>query len=189
MFDLIKAIWSYLEPRDWIASAALVVAASGVLLSLSSRRLAGRAFRLSLEANRRSQPSLDLYLADGKMRPIVEPPQRVCLLKLRITNQSDSPNGIRELKLRVDCRKPEQHRTNFTVQHDSSAAIAADGDVLSVPQGIGPRVVIVGMAVFPIPEQLIAGTYVESHTVILTNSHGRQLEHEVLFLREVRDAR
>ena len=58
-----------------------------------------------------------------------------------------------------------------------------------MPQAIAPRAVIAGVAVFPIPEPLIAGAYVDSHTVIVTDSHGRQVEHEVLFLREERDAR
>ena len=188
VLDLLKSVWARLETRDAIALGALVLASVSALISFSSRRLAGRSYRIALETNRRSQPSLDLYLIDGKMRPVVEPARRVCFLRLRITNQSDASNGIGELKLRVSCHKPDQLSTNFLVQHDHGLAIPADGVALGVPQAIGPRAVVAGVAVFPIPEPLIAGAYVDSHTVILTDSHGRQVEHEVLFLREERDA-
>jgi hypothetical protein len=189
MLGLLRSASLHIDARDWIALAALVVATLSALTSLSSRRLAGRAYRLSLDANRRAQPSFELYLIDGKIRPLVEPARRVCLLMLRITNQSDSSNGIRELKLKVDCRKSNQPATNFIVHHDASYATGGDGSVLAVPQAMTSRAVVSGMAVFPIPEQLIQGAYVESHTIILTDSYGEQIEHEVLFLREERDAR
>jgi hypothetical protein len=174
----------------WIAIGALFVSLFSAWQAFRSRRIAERGYRLSLDAHYRSQPSLDLYLIEAYIRPIADPPRRVCIFKLRITNQSDSPNSISAVTLRVDYRRPHEPGLNVIVPHDPTYAavlIERDGAPLQVPQGIQARTVTGGAALFPVPDDLIQQAQIDSYTVAVVDSFNRVTEQEAILLREVRN--
>jgi hypothetical protein len=179
-----------LSRSDWIAFGALVVSVFATWHAARGTRVAKDAYALSLDAHRRSQPSLDLYLVEAFIRPTATPPRRICVFRVRVTNQSDAPNGLKAATLRVDYAKPGEPSSNLVIQHDPNCAEVLpqrDRPLVQVPESIAPRAVVGGLWLFPIPDELIRGRHIESYTVSLTDSYNREVEHEALLLREVRD--
>jgi hypothetical protein len=179
-----------LSRSEWTALGALLVSAFSAWQAFRSRRIAERAYQLSYAAHRRSQPSLELYLVEGYIRPVANPARRVCVFKVRITNQSDAANGLKAAALKVAYRKPGEVHSNVIVHHDPGCAGVLSGkdylNVLQIPQSMAPREVVGGAALFPIPDDLIRGARIESYT-LSADSHNQEVEQEAILLWEVSD--
>jgi hypothetical protein len=189
--NVVQALLNGFSRADWIAVGALLVSVYSVWQAARSLQVAQQANRLSLDTHRRSQPSLDLYVVEAFIRPTPTPPRRICVFKVRVSNQSDAPNGLKFSTLLVNYGKLGDPRSNLVIQHDPSCAPAVADlrlNVLPIPGAIDPRAVVGGAWLFPIPDDLIRGSRIDSYTVSLIDSYDREVKQEILLLREVRDA-
>ena len=145
-------------------------------------------YSLSVEAERRKEPAVEVYLDDSR---ILNPPgeeRRIYVFRLVITNTSLSPNSIKRIELTLEYGQQGQPPSNVVIHHDSSAAVAASmeaTEVIRVPCSIAAGATIAGAALFPIDTGLIGDGVVESHVVTMTDAHDRAVQCHAILLWEV----
>ena len=145
-------------------------------------------YSLAIEAERRKEPAVEVYLVDSG---ILNPPgeeRRIYVFQLLITNKSLSANSIKQIELALEYGPQGQPPSNVMIPHDSSAAMAANmeaTEVICVPCSIAAAATIAGAALFPIATDLIGDGVVESHVVTVTDAHDRGVECHAILLREV----
>jgi len=173
---------------DWISLAALAISVIAAWNAVRGTRIANRAYKLSLDSHRRSQPSLDLYLVEAFIRPIPDPPRRVCVFKIRITNASDASNGVKAAALRVQFGRTGEPSSNIVVQQDSVVpeGVARELCLLPIPHSLAPRAVVGGEVSFSIPDDLIREQQIECYTLSIIDSYDQKVEQDAILLREVR---
>ena len=143
-------------------------------------------FPISRE-QRRTEPALEVYLADSR---IVYPPnhqRRIYVFHLVITNTSLAANSIKQVTLSLEYRQSGQPPSNATVPHDSNAAsMFAVGapEVLRVPSPIAAGGTVSGAAAFNIATTLLGDGAVESYTVTVLDAHDRRAHCQAILLRE-----
>lgn len=177
---------------EWLpilaAGVGALAAAVGVGLGFRRFRLARRAYSLSVEAERRKEPAVEVYLHDSL---ILNPPgeeRRIYVFHLVITNTSRSANSIKRIELALEYGRRGQPPSNVVIPHDSSAAITASmeaAEVIRVPCSIAAGATIRGAALFPIATGLIGDGVVESHIVTVTDAHDRGVQCQAILLWEV----
>ena len=192
MSDLFRTVTHVLRdlgPSNWIALGTFVVAVYAAWQARRSTRVAEHAYNLSYDAHQRLQPALELYLVDAYIRPVPDPPRRIYVFQIRVTNKSDSANALKDLTLKIAYGKPGAPLSNVVVRHNRAAAssIAHPTGVLHVPQSVNARSVTGGLAIFPLPDELIRGSAIESYTMVLVDAYDREVTQDALLLREVRD--
>ena len=192
MSDLLSTVTQTLggwKRPDWIALGALIVAAYAAWLGRRSAQIAERAYSLAYNADQRRQGALDVYLVDAYIRPVRDPPRRVYVFGVRVTNRSDVANALKGVSLEIEYGRPGEPPSSLVVQHDKNAAsvIGDPRDVLCVPQSVGVRSVTVGLALFPVGDELLRGSRIESTTIFVVDAYDVRVMREALLLREVRN--
>ena len=100
---------SYLQiVSQWLSLGSLIIALIALLLSYLSSRTAKKSYALSLEQERRNQPSLELYIVDSYIRPAVPPIPRIFVFQVTVTNISDAPNLSANYNLSSSTAKTEE---------------------------------------------------------------------------------
>ena len=123
----------------WVGALAAWV---GVWLGIRGIRLERRMYSLAIEAERRKEPAVEVYLVDSG---ILNPPgeeRRIYVFQLLITNKSLSANSIKQIELALEYGPQGQPPSNVMIPHDSSAALAANmeaTEVICVPCSIAAR--------------------------------------------------
>ncbi len=170
------------------ACVGALAAVVGVSLGIRRFRLARRAYALSVEAERRKGPAVEVYLADYRMlNPSCEE-RRIYVFHLLITNKSLTANSIKRIELMLEYGQQGQPPSNVVIPHDSSAAIAASmeaTEVIRVPRSIAAGATISGAALFPFDTELIGDGMVKSHILTVTDAHDRDIQRQAILLWEV----
>ncbi|MEX2492267.1 MAG: hypothetical protein WD425_10950 [Nitrospirales bacterium] len=182
---------SYLQTvSQWLPLVSLLIALIALLLSFLSFKIAKESYVLSVEKDRRTKPSLDLYIVDSYIRPADPPIPRIFIFQVRITNTSDSPNSLCELQLVIEHGKDREILSNVAIPHNADLLkhLKIFQNVpLSIPCSIAARSVLGGVAVFSIPEDLTKNSVIESYIVEVVDTFGLKAGTEAIFLKELSD--
>ena len=173
---------------DWgtVVSASAAVAAAAI--AFWSFRISKQALTVSLRQEQRLQSPLDLYLADAYIRRSRQHRRRVYVFQLVITNRADLANSLRTVDLAIGCVRAGVAGPEMVVPHDATTAFATNlPQVLTVPSSLPARGVVAGAALFGVPDDVLAGTDVESYRLSVSDALGRVAEVEAIILREQED--
>ena len=164
------------------ALAAVVAAWAGI----RRFRVAHRTYSLSVEAERRKEPAVEVYLHDSRILNLPGEERRIYLFHLVITNTSRTANSIKRIELALEYGRRGEPPSNIVIPHDSNAAMAADmeAEVLRVPCSVAAGATIRGAALFPIATGLIGDGVVESHIVTVTDAHDRGVQCQAIMMWE-----
>ena len=172
---------------EWVAVGSMLAAWVAAWQAFRSTRMARRMYSLSVEAERRKESAVEVYLADSR---ILNPPgeeHRIYVFQLLIANKSLSANSIKRIELALAYGQQGQPPSNVVFPHDASAAMAASmeaTEVIRVPCSIAAGATMAGAALFPVATGLIGDGVVESHIVTVTDAHDRDVECHAILLRE-----
>ncbi|MDR4494759.1 MAG: hypothetical protein R3B74_10090 [Nitrospirales bacterium] len=182
---------SYLETvSQWLPLASLIIALIALLLSFLSSRIAKKSYALSLEQERRTQPSLELYIVDSYIRPASPPIPRIFFFQVRLTNTSDASNSVREVRLVIEYGKERGVSSTVAIPHkiDHMEYLKPNRhEPLNPPFSIAARSVLGGVAVFSLPDDLTKKSVVESYTVEVVDAFGLKAGAEAILLKELVD--
>ena len=155
--------------------------------AIRSTRLSHRMYSLSITEQRRTEPAVEVYLADSQFVHLPNEQRRIYVFHLLITNKSLAANSIKQVTLSLEYGERGQPLSNVAVPHDSNAASRVGvgaPEVLRVPSPIAGGETISGAAVFNIANALLGNGAVESYTVTVLDAHDRQAHCHAILLRE-----
>jgi hypothetical protein len=164
------------DPKVWIPALALLVSLISVFLSWRSSKIARRALAISEGQEKRRQPQLGIYLANG-YRQLTSNGQLFGFL-VSITNPTDINNSIARAELQITyllekdvetiCRLQHNPAVGESVSHNALQAAA----ILSLPVRIDAHQTVSGWFLFALDNQVIGKGSVDSHRLILEDTHG-----------------
>jgi hypothetical protein len=178
---------------DWPVPAVLIslgsvgIAAASLWNAILARRIAKSSYQLAVEARDRTSPSLELYLDHGYIRRLPNPPRRVFVFRIVVTNRSDAPNSLKLIRLLIEHQRGDGPSSHLEVAPDPACAGAlafSEDDVLKIPTPIAQRAVVAGTLFFPVAQELLADTRIEAYAVSLIDTFDRESLREVLLLTE-----
>jgi len=187
LIERIKSVVFQLELSEWIAIVSAVAACSAAWVAARNRRLAVRSHALAVAAHKRNEPDLDVYLSDSSVCALPSEQRHIYVFRLIITNRSLAANSVTQLTLFLESGHADAPAPNVFCPHDSSVSGVVGvptTEVISVPRLLAPGEVISGVALFPIADNLLDYCAMESHTVMVTDAHGRQVHCQAILLRE-----
>ena len=188
------AIWrvsvavSGMSIYEWIALGSMLAAWIAAWQAIRSTRLSRRMYCLSVAEQRRTEPALEVYLANSYIVHLQNEKRRIFVFHLLITNQSLAANSIKQVKLTLEYGQRGQPTSNVAVPHDSNAASAVGVgplQLLRVPSPIAAGETGSGAAVFPISNALLGNSVVESYTVTVLDAYDRQAHCQAILLKEM----
>ena len=172
---------------EWVAVGSMLAAWVAAWQAFRSTRMARRMYSLSVEAERRKESAVEVYLADSLILNPAGEEHRIYVFQLLIANKSLSSNSIKRIELALAYGQQGQPPSNVVIPHDASAAMAASmeaTEVIRVPCSIVAGATMAGAALFPVATGLIGDGVVESHIVTVTDAHDRDVECHAILLRE-----
>lgn len=146
-----------MDASDWTAFGSMLAAGVAALAALRSSRRADHVYALMLAGHRRSDPAVNVELADSHVHHLVAERRRVYVFHLLVTNQSLATNSLKQIQLSLECGHPGQPPSNVTVPHDrkvaASVALAPD-EAFRVPTPLAAGESVLGAAVFSVANTL-----------------------------------
>lgn len=179
------------DPKLWLSALSLGVAGWAAFNSWRSRRLAERAIAISESQERRRQPQLGIYLADGYRRSL--PDKKLFGFLVSVSNPTDINNSIAQAELQVTYLLEKDIAAVHRVLHTPALAeTVADNagrsaNVFSLPLKIDAHQTISGWLAFAVGNEVIDGRTIDAHRILLEDSHGATTETEPILVREWTD--
>ena len=124
---------------------------------------------------------------DSFIRPASPPIPRIFFFQLSVTNTSDAPNSVREVRLVIEYGKERGIISTVAIPHkvDHMEFLEPNHhESLNLPFSIAARSVLVGVAVFSLPEDLTKKSVVESYTAEVVDAFGLKAGVEAILLKE-----
>lgn len=178
------------ELAFFIAAAAAVAAWVAAWFAYVSARTSKRSLLLAEQQEKRRQPKLVPYLAEGYYKSISQDHFSIYAFSLSISNPTDIDNAIAQIELQIAYTTATNAHMVVKVQHD---AILVDrfggGDIepFPIPDRIDAHLTIAGWAFFKIDNVLIGNSDIDAYTLIFTDSHGAFSTIEPNIVREFAD--
>ena len=167
---------------------SVAVAAFAALNSWRARLLATRALSISERQEGRRFPRLEIYLVDGYRRHLSRNLLFYFLVSVR--NPTDTDNSVAQAELQVtyalDCNIEATRRIshNPDLTETVSGSNIQPANLFSLPARIDAHQTVAGWLVFSIDHESIKGRMIDSHRIILEDSHGISVETEPILVRE-----
>lgn len=183
------AVIANMGASEWIAFISMLAACTAAGAAIHVSRSSARMYSLSLKEQQRTEPAVEVYLADSRIRRLPNNQCRVYVFRLLISNKSLNTNSITKLTLSFEYGRVEQPRSNLILPHDPNMArlLGVDSaEILRVPRPIASGEAISGVATFPIANALLSDESVESYTVTITDAYDREAQCHAILLRETR---
>ena len=159
----------------WIPVLALLVSLISVFLSWRSSRISRRALAISESQEKRRQPQLGIYLANGYRR--LTPNGQLFGFLVSVTNPTDINNSIARAELQITYLLEKDVITICRVQHNSAVGESASNNthqvatILSLPMRIDAHQTVSGWFLFALDNEVIGKGSVDSHRLILEDTH------------------
>ena len=187
-FQQMKVVINGMDAPEWIAFGSMLAAGIAAVVTCRNARLMRQMYTLAVTEQQRTQPAIQIYLADSRFlhRPIAQ--RRIYMFRLVITNQSLVANSVKRITLAVEYGQRGRPLSNVAIPHDSNAASAANivsAETFRVPSPIAAGESVAGTALFPIADALLGDNVVNSHTVIVLDAHDREARCQAIVLREM----
>jgi hypothetical protein len=153
-----------------------------------SRQISLRSLSLSEEQEKRRQPRFGIYLSDGYRRYL--PDKQIFGFRVSVRNPTDSNNAISMAELRVTYLINEKVKATCRIPHDPSLSKIGNsteketGAAFLIPSRIDARQTAVGWMYFAFENSALGGKTIDSHTILLEDSHGICTESEPIAVKE-----
>ena len=176
------------DPKVWIPALALLVSLISVFLSWRSSRTARRALAISEGQEKRRQPQLGIYLANG-YRQLISNGQLFAFL-VSVTNPTDINNSIARAELQITYLLEKDVKTICRLQHNPAVGESASGvlreapTIFSLPMRIDAHQTVSGWFLFALDNQVIGKGSVDSHRLIVEDTHGVSTCSDPITVRE-----
>lgn len=177
------------DPKVWIPALALLISLISVFLSWRSSRIARRALAISESQEKRRQPQLGVYLANGYRQ--TGPNGQLFGFLVSVTNPTDINNSIARTELQITYLVEKDVKTTCRLQHNpavgerasSNAAVHA-ATIFSLPIRIDAHQTLSGWFLFALDNHVIGKGSVDSHRLILEDTHGVSICSDPITVRE-----
>ena len=161
------------DPKLWIAFASLVVS---ICSAIYSGRKASRALAISESQERRRQPQLGIYLAKAYRR--VTPKRQLFGFLVSVSNPTDVNNALARAELQITYLVRDDASVVCRVQHDPALEDKQNhyGDasptVFTLPLRIDAHQTASGWFLFALENDAIGKGTIDTHNLILEDTHG-----------------
>lgn len=174
------------EPSDWIALVATAAALVATWQAYRSAQASRKSHLLAAKADQRYDPKIEVNLADARLIRPAGRAERIYVCELLISNLSIVANSIKRITFSIEHRRRDGPLSQLSVPHVSgvSGEAGASDPGLVLPASIGPGETLSMVARFLVAEELIQEGAVESCSVIVTDSHDRNVEQKAILLWE-----
>ena len=161
--------------REWVDWIPIVTSAVAVLLSLgfslSNRRIARRALKISERREARRTPQFDIYVNDSGLWVNKLKAVREYGVYLRIANPSDLQTAVVFAELHVSYLV-DDHPATVKIPTVSPPQLASDINSMELPRTIRANDAISGWLIFLVPEALLGEVYIQRYDLVVHDVHG-----------------
>lgn len=164
--------------REYAPLGAAIIAVVSLGFAISSRRLAGRAYRLAEQKEARQAPLLEVDVIEALQHLAANRDQRIDV-HVQITNRSEVATSIRDVRISVQ----HQRHSRRLVEEVTPAARTARGNPLNVPIALSARETTQGWLRFELAAARIADWRVSSYDLIVRDVDARPTRFDGLALK------
>jgi len=176
------------DVQFWVTLSALVVSLWSAYNSWRARQVATRALGITEIQEARRHPQLNIYLANGYRHYL--PERKLFCFLVSVSNPTDTNNSISKAELQVTYFLTDDIKSTIRFSHDLSLRESVEysnsneANVFSLPVHIDAHKTVAGWFLFSIEHSLIMGKTVDSHKIILEDSHNTPTYSENLVVRD-----
>jgi hypothetical protein len=181
----------FTDAKLWVSIASSIVSVASLIVSItsaiSSGRKAGRALAISESQEKRRQPQLAIYLANGYRRLL--PKQQLFGFQVSISNPTDINNSVARTELQIEFLVENNITTTCRIQHnaqlgESVSTETTDNSIFSLPLRIDAHQTVSGWFLFVVDTDVIRKGTIDAHSLILEDSHGAITKTAPIMVRE-----
>jgi hypothetical protein len=176
------------DPKFWLSAFSLLVAALSAFNSWHSRRIATRALAISEGQEERRHPQLGIYLFKGYRRSVAK--GQLFGFLVSVSNPTDINNSVAKAELQVTYVLEGDINAVCRIPHNPDLGETENGPqtrgatVFSLPARIDAHQTLSGWLLFALDSVLIGGKTIDSHRIILEDSHGIRAETEPMIITD-----
>jgi hypothetical protein len=181
------------DPKTWISVAAFLVSCFSVYLSWRSGKNAARALAISESQEKRRQPQLGIYLANGYR--LLAPKRQIFAFLVSVSNPTDINNSIVRAELQITYLLEKDLEAVCRISHSPTLAEDTSRDampaatVFSLPTRIDAHQTASGWFLFALDDDVIGNRTIDSHRLILEDTHGISTSTDPIAVRGWSDER
>lgn len=154
-----------------VPQAALCVSVAAAAMSAKSMWNSSQALKLSRTQEARKSPFLKVYMAEGIRR--LDGEAQVFGFRISVSNPTDTNNAIARAELQVNYILNSSTKITFRLQHDEKAFVQEMIDpIIAIPTKIDAHQTVAGWLTFVLDPARIGKGTVDSHDILLEDSHG-----------------
>jgi hypothetical protein len=179
---------SFFELKSWIPLLALIVSGWSAYNSWRSRRMSARALSISESQEQRRRPKFGIYMTDGYRRYLSD--KQLFVFLVSVSNPTDINNSISKAELQIMYFLDVDIKAAYRIAHSSELAetmateVGYTASALLMPTRVDAHQTVAGLLMFCINNDVIAGRTIDSHRIIVEDSHGISSETEPISVRE-----
>ncbi len=172
------------DPGDWIALIAAVAALAATWQAYRSAQASRKSHLLAVKADQRYDPKIEVNLVGARQICPADRAERIYVCELLISNLSIVANSIKRISLSMEHRGRDGPPSQLSVPHRPGVPdeAGASDPALALPASIGAGETLSIVARFLVAEELIRGVAVESYSVVVTDSHDRDVEQRAILI-------
>jgi hypothetical protein len=180
------------DPKTWISGLALLVSICSAFFSWRSGRNSARALAISENQEKRRQPQLGIYLVVNGFRRLV-PKRQLFGFLVSISNPTDINNSVARAELKITYIMENEVSASCRIQHnpaledDIGSDTAPSASVFMLPLRVDAHQTASGWFVFALDNNVIGKGTVDSHSLILEDTHGVSTETDPIMVRQWTD--
>lgn len=177
------------DPKVWIPVLSLIVASWAAFNSWQSRRLATRALAISERQEERRQPRLGIYLTNGYRRYLLD--KQLFGFLVSVSNPTDINNSIAQAELQITYVLERNIKAVSRLAHNPQLAEAVNGsqskaaNIFALPARVDAHQTTAGWLLFALDNAQIGERSIDSHRIILEDSHGIQADTEPILITDL----
>ncbi len=160
--------------ETWAIYITAFAALLAIIISVWSTLIARRALTIAQNQEKRSLPSMTLYLANGYYL-ISKENDRVYAFNLSFTNSSGSDNSIVHLDLNIQYKTSEEIPIKIKIPVDSEASrfFKQNSNTIVVPYKLDAYQTIAGWCYFIVRYKMIQQMKIDGYEIAVTDANGK----------------
>lgn len=179
------------QPPFWVSVLALLVALLSAANAWKARKIAERSLALNESQEQRRRPRFIIYMVQGYRRYL--PDKQLFGFLVSVSNPTDINNSIAQAELKITYLIKDEVKAVFRIPRMPQFAEPVHkepiqgANVLALPIRVDAHQTVAGWLVFSLDSKIIAGRTVDSHRIVLEDSHGDCSETEPIIVSEWTD--
>ena len=174
--------------RLWVPAASAVIAGFALMVTISNRRIAKKALRLSERQEERRVARLDISLSEGISWRPARSGSRWVGISILAVNPTDRDGAVITADLHVSYAMASGTGVVVKIPHGAQGVALPEGIVpLDIPTPLPANGAVAGWLVFKIDEGLVPDGRVQRYDAVLCDSRGPVEAVQAWVLREVTD--